>query len=328
MCTGDKGRRGQGAGGRRDDDDASSSDLLRPAPRALRPDQKRRYAAAAFITLLLLSVFWPSPVVSINRLWINESIDVDELSFLGREAPSWDVVFWFFAGLLLLIVLQSAESHDYRPVLAQLRALRFDRKLWPRALVLFLLGAIGTLLVWLVVDSPLLAWAEGVQSDFTEDVIRLVNRFGGGMNPVLIVAFFLIAGVAYRAPRWVSYAIAMGLSGLAAGILAQIVKHLVGRARPELWLGPAHYAPGSSTSFPSGHTVGAFALAGVLVFASRNLPLRVIAFLLAFAVGMSRILAFRHWASDVFASMALGLVTAWMVTRVVIPLTSEPGPRP
>jgi membrane-associated phospholipid phosphatase len=279
-------------------------------------DAKRRYAAAAFVTLLILSVFWPSPVVSMNRLWIHGAIDVDELSFLGREAPAWDVVFWFFAGLLLLMILQSAESRDYRAALAQVRALRFERALLAPALVRFVIGAALTVAVWLAVDRRMLAWAEGVQSDRTEDVIRIVNRFGGGMNPVLIVAFFLIAGVAYRQRRWVSYAIAMGLSGLAAGLLAQIVKYLVGRARPELWLGPAHYAPGSSTSFPSGHTVGAFALAGVLVFASRNVPLRVIAFLLAFAVGMSRILAFRHWASDVCASMTLGLVTAWVATRV------------
>ncbi len=316
MSTGDDARRGQGAGGRRD---GAPSRLLRPAPRALRPDQKRRYASAAFITLLILSVFWPSPVVSINQLWINEDIDVDELSFLGREAPSWDVVFWFFAGLLLLIILQSADSRDFREPLAQIRALRLDRALWPRALVRLSLGAVGTVVVWLVADEPVLAWAEGVQSDFTEDVVRIVNRFGGGMNPALVVAFFLVAGVAYRERRWVSYAIAMGISGLAAGIVAQVVKQLVGRARPELWLGPAHYAPGSSTSFPSGHTVGAFALAGVLVLASRSRSMRVIAFLLAMAVGMSRILAFRHWASDVFASMVLGLVTAWVVTRVSLP---------
>ena len=282
-------------------------------------DAKRRYAAAAFVTLLILSVFWPSPVVSMNQLWLNEDLDVDELSFLGREAPSWDVVFWFFAGLLLLIILQSAESHDYREPLRQIRALRFDRALVVPALVRLAAGAALTIVVWLVFDRVLLAWAEGVQSDFTKDVIRIVNRFGGGMNPVLIVAFFLVAGVAYRQKRWVTYAIGMGISGLAAGTLAQIVKHIVGRARPELWLGPAHYAPGSSTSFPSGHTVGAFALAGVLVFASRSFPLRVIAFLLAFAVGMSRILAFRHWGSDVFASMTLGLVTAWLVTRVSLP---------
>ena len=282
-------------------------------------DRKHRYAAAAFITLLILSVFWPSPVVSINLLWVEETIAVDELSFLGREAPSWDVVFWCLAGLLLLAIVQSADADaDPREPLHQLRAIQFDKSLWRRDAIRLLIGIVITALVWLMLDRPLLAWAEGVQSDFTEDVIRLLNRLGGGMNPVMVVFFVLIAGVAYRQRRWVAYAIAMAIAGLGAGLLAQIVKHLVGRARPELWLGPMHYAPGSSTSFPSGHTVGAFALAGVLMFSSRSMTLRVTAFLLAAGVGLSRILAFRHWPSDVTASAVIGLVTAWIVTEAVV----------
>jgi len=281
-------------------------------------ESKRRYVAAAFATLLLLSVFWPSPIVSVNRLWFHEPLAVDDLSFLGREAPSWDAAFWCLAGLLLLAIVHSADaSADARAPLAQLRALRFDRALLRRAALGLLAGAIATAVTWLVLDAPALAWSEGVQSQTTEDVIRILNRLGGGMNPVMIVVFFLVAGIAYVERRWTAYAIAMALAGLGAGILAQIVKRLVGRARPELWLGPSHYAPGSSTSFPSGHTVGAFALAGVLVFASRNLPLRVIAFLLAAGIGFSRILAFRHWPSDVVASAAIGLVAGWAAVRAV-----------
>ena len=291
-------------------------------------ERKRRYAAAAFVTLLVLSVFWPSPVVSGNRLWFGERLAVDELSFLGREAPSWDVVFWCLGGLLLLFILQSAESHDFREPVRIVRAMRFDRRLLPLWIGGLLVGVVATLAAWLLADRPVLAWAEGVQSEWTEAAIRIMNRLGGGMNPPLVVLFFLIAGVAYRERRWVGYAIAMGVAGLGAGIAAQVVKHLVGRARPELWLGPAHYAPGSSTSFPSGHTVGAFALAGVLVFASRSWPLRVLAFALAAAVGLSRVLAFRHWTSDVTASAVIGLLTAWVVSRIVIPLTHESATRP
>ena len=279
-------------------------------------ESKRRYAAAAFLTLLLLSVFWPSPVVSINRLWLHEEIDVDELSFLGREAPSWDAVFWCISGIFLLILLQSAET--YTDPREQLRAIRFERSLFRRDALYLIAGSIVTALVWLFADRPMLAWAEGVQSELTEDVIRILNRLGGGMNPVLIVAFFLVAGVCYAHRRWIAYAIAMAMAGLAAGLLAQMVKHLVGRARPELWLGPAHYAPGSSTSFPSGHTVGAFALAGVLIFGSRSWPLRIAALALACGVGLARVLAFRHWTSDVTASAVLGLVSAWIVTRAVV----------
>ncbi len=314
------GGKDQGRGPREEGQRAGAESLRVPDPRpsALDPRpsaRKRRYAAAAFLTLLVLSVFWPSPVVSINRLWINEDLAIDHLSFLGREAPSWDVVFWCIAGVLLLLILQSAESTDFREPLRQLRQLRFDRSLWPPALLGLFCGGVVTALAWLLLDRRVLAWAEGIQSDVTEDVIRIVNRLGGGMNPVLVVAFFLVCGVAYAERRWVSYAISMSIAGLGAGLLAQIVKLLVGRTRPELWLGPAHYAPGSSTSFPSGHTVGAFALAGVLMFASRNRAVRSIAFVLAAAVGLSRILAFRHWTSDVAASAAIGLLVAWVVTR-------------
>lgn len=282
-------------------------------------DAKRVYASAAFVTLLILSVFWPSPIVSANRLWLNQQLAVDDLSFLGREAPSWDVVFWCFAGLVLLVIVRSADERaDVREPLLQLRGMRVERRTWLIAGGALVAGAVITLLVWLFVDAAGVAWAERVQSEWTEDVIRIVNRLGGGMNPVLVVAFFLVAGVAYVERRWVSYAVGMAVAGLVAGIAGQMVKHLVGRSRPELWLGPSHYAPGSSTSFPSGHTVGAFALAGVLLFLSRSTPLRVVALLLAVGVGLSRILAFRHWPSDVTASTVVGLVTAWVVSRASI----------
>lgn len=279
--------------------------------------RKRRIAATAFFALLALSVFWPSPVVTLNRLFLHQQIDVDNLSFLGREAPQWDVIFWFFAGVLLLSILFTAEPNaNPREPLIQLRALRFHRTLLRDFAIGLAIGALCTAIAWFFLDAPVLAWAERIQSDTSEDVIRILNRLGGGMNPVMVVFFFLIAGIAYVERRWVSYALSMSIAGLGAGILANIIKPLVGRARPELWLGNMHYAPGSSTSFPSGHTVGAFALAGVLIFASRNWPLRVLAFVLAAGVAMSRVLAFRHWMSDVTASAVVGLVMAWIITRV------------
>jgi len=291
-------------------------------------ETRRRYATLGFVVLLILSVLWPSPIVSTNQLWTKEPIAIDDLSFLGREAPSWDVVFWCLAGLLLIAIVQSAVSHDFREPLRIIRETRFEPRTLRVAIAGIAFGAIATALVWMFLDARVLAWAERVQSDETETLVRLMNRFGGGMNPALVVGFFLVAGVAYAERRWIAYAIAMGDAGLAAGIGAQIVKHIVGRARPELWLGPAHYAPGSSTSFPSGHTVGAFALGGVLIFASRNIPLRVSAFVLAAAVGVSRILAFRHWASDVVASAILGLLCAYVFSRSVTRLTSanDAGP--
>lgn len=282
-----------------------------------RVDRRRYIAAMAFVSLLLLSIYWPSPVVSANLLCCNASLGVDDLSFLGREAPSWDLVFWWIGGLLLLAILQSGlwSGDDFIAPFRRLRRLRFS--LQPRYAIVAIAVALLVAVIWRFADSPITAWAEAVQSDEVEAWIRIVNRLGGGMNPALIVIFFFVAGVVYRHARWVRYSLAMGIAGAGAGLLGQIVKFAVGRTRPELWLGPFQHARATATSFPSGHTVGAFALAGVLLFASRSLPLRVTAVVLAFAVGLARVLAFRHWTSDVTASACVGLIVAAIVTAAI-----------
>src|SRR5207237_1211765 len=74
----------------------------------------RPLAAASFIALLVLSVFWPEPVVDVNRLCCHALLGVDDLSFLGREAPSWDVAFWCLAGLFALALMHpTGEKRDY-----------------------------------------------------------------------------------------------------------------------------------------------------------------------------------------------------------------------
>ena len=290
---------------------------------------KRRYAAAAFISLLALSVYWPSPVVSVNRLCCDAALGVDELSFLGREAPSWDVIFWFLAGVLLLVIVQTGEfvRADFSRPWRELRQIRWTI---PAREVLIFLAVVGALVApaWLILDGPITAWAEKVSSDDVKSVIRILNRLGGGMNPVLLVGFFLIAGIAYRHERWVKYGVAMIVSGVSAGALVQILKLLVGRSRPEMWLGPFDHTRTTAASFPSGHTISAFALGGVLILASPSRVLRVIVFLIAAAIGFSRVLAFRHWTSDVVASAAVGLFTSWIAWRLVRPPLPAPRTEP
>lgn len=284
-------------------------------------DAKRHTASIAFVALVLLALFWPAPVIDVNQLCCHARLPIDDLSFLGREAPSWDIVFWCIAGVFVIAILQSAESRDFGEAW---RIVRASRLVVPRgAIALLVAGAALVAIAWRTADSPVTAWSERVQSVWTEDLIRITNRLGGGMNPVIVILFFLLSGVAYRYRRWIEYAVAMAIAGLAAGIAAQVVKYAVGRARPELWLGPFTHARASATSFPSGHTVGAFALGFVLVFASRNWPLRALSISIAIAVGLSRILAFRHWTSDVLASALIGIAVAWIATRSVIRVTSD-----
>ena len=269
-------------------------------------DARRRAASVAFIALLVLSVWWPSPIVSVNRLCCNASLGIDELSFLGRESPSWDVAFWWIAILFALLLLQDAR--DFGAVREEIRDVRVSGGIG--IAVAALAAAALVAVIWFSADAPVTSWAERINSDELESWIRIANRFGGGLNPVMIIAFFLLAGMSYANRGWIRHAIQMTIAGATAGILVQILKLAVGRTRPELWLGPFHHARASASSFPSGHTVGAFALAGVLILGAESRTLRVIAALLAFAVALSRVLAFRHWTSDVAASAAIGLLVA------------------
>lgn len=280
-------------------------------------DGKRRTASVAFIALLALALFWPAPVLTVNGVCCHATLPIDDLSFLGREAPSWDVVYWCVAGIFLIALLQTAESRDFGEAW---RIVRGTRPLpAPRSRLLAfatIAGLAAVVLTWRFADAPVTAFAERIESDQLENSVRVFNRLGGGANPALIVLFFLVAGVAYKHRRWIEYAVAMALGGLAAGAVAQAVKYLVARARPELWLGPSvreHVA----ASFPSGHTISAFSLAGVLLVASRNHALRAIAILLAIGVACARILAFRHWTSDVVASALLALLAAFIASRSV-----------
>ncbi len=291
-------------------------------------DAKRSTAAAGFVTLLILSVWWPSPIVSVNELCCNAPLGIDELSFLGREQPRWDVVFWFLAGLFTIALLQSGSwrARDFRTLWETARNGRYRRAFAPLPLaVALVVCAVVVALMWRFVDSALVAWCESIESQSIDDTIRFFNRLGGGMNPPLIILFFAIAGVVYQHRRWIGYAVSMAIAALGAGVLAQIIKHVAGRARPELWLGPFTHARPSATSFPSGHTIAAFALAGVLLFASRSVVLRVVALILALCVAAARVLAFRHWPSDVVASALIALLFAWIVTTAVIRLTEPPG---
>jgi membrane-associated phospholipid phosphatase len=294
-------------------------------------DGKRRFASAAFVGLLILSVWWPSPALVVNDLCCHAQLGIDDLSFLGREQPRWDVAFWFIAGLFLIAVLQSSDwaGRDFGEAWRAVREARIRDAIRPLLLIAaFVSAAVLVAITWRFVDAPMMAWCESMASPLVDDTIRIFNRLGGGMNPALIVAFFIVAGVVYRRARWVRYGVAMALAGLSAGIVGQVVKFAAGRARPELWFGPFTHARISATSFPSGHTLGAFALGGVLLFASSSIALRVVAVVLAAAVGMSRMLAFRHWPSDVLASALIGLIVAWIAAEAVIRLTNESADAP
>ena len=101
---------------------------------------------------------------------------------------------------------------------------------------------------------------------------------------------------------------------LLADVSSEFLKHLYGRPRPDL---VPHGSYVYSASFPSGHsTLSAATFLTLAMLISSLEPNRatkimvfVLAFMLVFAIGFSRVYLGVHWPSDVLAGWCLG--AAW-----------------
>jgi membrane-associated phospholipid phosphatase len=112
---------------------------------------------------------------------------------------------------------------------------------------------------------------------------------------------------------------------ITSAVIASALKFATVRTRPSFYKPPQEAEPyflgpfvtkegyngaRTSTSFPSGHTASAFAMATVFAKEYRDRPwIPVVAYGAATLVGLSRIAENKHWATDVFAGAALGYIT-------------------
>lgn len=119
-------------------------------------------------------------------------------------------------------------------------------------------------------------------------------------------------------PRpWAGKLLYVCFSVLVAIAMAESVKYVFGRCRPELLFTKGEYGFTWFTnvyvrnSFPSGHTTRIFALCTALGLLYRRLAVPLLA--LAMLVGVSRVFALKHYPSDVLVGMFLGVFMACWV---------------
>jgi len=141
-----------------------------------------------------------------------------------------------------------------------------------------------------------------------DDVFVWLSKVGG--YGLIWLGFGLALSLVWR--RATPFVLVL-LADAAADGLATILKVVVGTRRPSDG-GPLIAIP-HSDSFPSGHTATSFACATVL---AALVPRAAPAFyLLALAIGYSRIYVGVHWPLDVVGGAVLGVATALLlaVTR-------------
>ena len=156
---------------------------------------------------------------------------------------------------------------------------------------------------------------------FLRELVENTEPFGHGIGVVILLATMAIS----HRERWRNY-VHTGAIALGAGLITDLFKASYGRIRPrdlpwdqvasvqDTFLGwfPLLNGLDSHTSFPSGHTTVAFALAvclSVLFPKGRNMFLGLAAF-----VACGRVLTSAHYLSDVCMGAAVG----WTVAQTAI----------
>lgn len=207
----------------------------------------------------------------------------------GRAYAIWPAAFSFVLISAVLLALSAYFAFDERAVLAakevpQLVA-RFFRLITDVGKSEWILIPSGLMCLLLVSIS----WQ------------RLSNRRKVWMSRLLFDVWFMFLSVG------------------ASGLLANLMKYIVGRARPKHLepLGFGYFDPlsfnSSFLSFPSGHSITIAAFATVLAL---RFPRYTILFAgLALLVGTSRVIVGAHYPSDVIMGLTIGLLFTLVMAR-------------
>jgi membrane-associated phospholipid phosphatase len=158
------------------------------------------------------------------------------------------------------------------------------------------------------------------RSRFNTNLTNYTVQYGDGLNMLLVSAGGYAAGLVFHNEWLRETAMLAGSSILIAGTVSTLTKVLVGRARPYLEKGHGFFKPltisdESYFSFPSGHSIVAFAVSGVLAERIQNVWASVALYSLAAGTAYARVYADDHWFSDVVAGAAISVAISRSVVR-------------
>lgn len=164
------------------------------------------------------------------------------------------------------------------------------------------------------VDAPILAAAKMLRSPGLDGFAAAV-AYGFGPVGMPIIAVLACVAIAVRR-RSITPVILTVAAGAGSLLMTIAGKDIVDRHRPPFAdaIPPFEYSP----SFPSGHTLNATVICGVLAYLlilrlqrrAARVAVATSAVLVAVVVGLTRVLLGAHWFTDVLAGWLLG--AAWL----------------
>jgi len=169
-------------------------------------------------------------------------------------------------------------------------------------------------------DHPVREAARDIQGDFGQDFSSVARRPGDAAAAPVVLGSSLLIGSLLHGKRPIRRTLAIA-AGIAAGEFAnESLNQAVGRQRPNRGGHETfRFDPFSGhSSFPSGHSAFAFAIAGAVDAATDSRALAGGMYAVAGMTAASRVYDDRHWLSDVVVAAVIGREVSRRVTAAAL----------
>lgn len=144
-------------------------------------------------------------------------------------------------------------------------------------------------------------------------------KTGSPQNNYMITGAVYLTGLFTKNEKLRRTGVLLIASASAAGLLQQITKTAVGRARPSSGQSKDTFDPFSSNkdyhSFPSGHTILAFTNAYAIAKQFKSPWVKGGIYAVGLVPGVSRLWENKHWFSDVALGVAISILTVEAIDR-------------
>jgi membrane-associated phospholipid phosphatase len=170
----------------------------------------------------------------------------------------------------------------------------------------------------ILIDDFVYSFASNLNETFLYDAMEWITEIGSvwfiTVASVVVILYLLLS----KKSKWYSLFFIINIVGI--GLLTKIFKMLFERERPDL----LEQYDGVGYSFPSGHTTGAIAFYGFIIYLisksewKKRWKITFISLLtlLILTIAMSRIVLSVHFFTDIVAGLSLGF--SWLVINILL----------
>lgn len=180
-------------------------------------------------------------------------------------------------------------------------------------------GVVGTTGLVYIFDEDTSRFIRRQQQSVPQVIRDYGTFYGSPENNYIVTSGVYAVGLITKNEKLRRTGVLLMASATSAGLLQQVLKSVVGRARPLADLGKDTFDPFNSSrnfhSFPSGHALMAFTNAYAIGKQFKNPWIKSGIYVLGAIPGLSRIWDGQHWLTDVVFSFAISIATVESIDR-------------